>query len=230
MRAEIREKLRNLVRRNYEEISENFNLTRKKEIWPEIRQVADKIKDGDKILDLGCGNGRLLEAVKDKKIKYLGLDASESLIKKARLNYPGYEFLVQDILDLKLEKLEKYNYIFCLAVLQHIPSRELRVEVLKKMKEILVPGGEIIISNWNLWQSKKHLPLIIKNYFIKIFGQSKLDFGDLIFSWKNSQGEEISQRYYHAFTKNELRRLIRKTGLRTKKIYSDNYNYWLILE
>ena len=230
MREEVKEKLRNLVRRNYEEISENFNLTRKKEIWPEIRQVADKIKDGDRVLDLGCGNGRLLEALKDKKIKYLGMDASESLIKKARLNYPGYEFTVQDILDLKLEKIEKYNYIFCLAVLQHIPSQELRVEVLKEIKKLLIPGGEIVISNWNLWQSKKHFPLIVKNYFIKIFGQSKLDFGDLIFSWKNSRGEEISQRYYHAFTKNELRLLIKKAGLRIKKIYSDNYNYWLILE
>ncbi|PIX02803.1 SAM-dependent methyltransferase, partial [bacterium (Candidatus Gribaldobacteria) CG_4_8_14_3_um_filter_42_11] len=41
------------------------------------------VKDGDKVLDVGCGNGRLVKAFENKKISYLGVDNSEKLIKLA---------------------------------------------------------------------------------------------------------------------------------------------------
>ena len=230
MKVNFQKELLEIVKRNYEEISESFNLTRRKEIWPEIKILAEGIKEGDKILDLGCGNGRLVEALKDKTLEYLGIDASSELISKAKLNYPGYSFLVQDIIDLKFNNDKKYNYIFCLAVLQHIPGTDLRISVLKRMKELLLPGGKIIVSNWNLWRSKKHRILLIKKYLTKLLGRNELDFGDIIFPWKNSQGEEVSTRYYHGFTAGELRSLSKKAGLKIEKLYRDNYNYWLILK
>jgi SAM-dependent methyltransferase len=233
MEEAVADKLRALVKRNYKVIAADFDATRKKEIWPEIRNWTEKIKTGDRILDAGCGNGRLLEALKDKNLDYLGIDGSEELIERARLNYPKNRFLVGDLLDLKKIADTNFDYIFCLAVLQHIPGEALRLKALEEMKNKLRTGGKIIISVWNLWnvggKGKKYRKQLFKNWFLKICGRNQLDSGDLIFPWKNSRGEAVSERYYHAFTGRELKRLAMKAGLIVSCLEKDRFNYWLIL-
>lgn len=234
MRKKTAEKLLNLVKSNYQAIAADFNETRKKEIWPEIRESAEALKNGDRVLDIGCGNGRFLEACLDRGVNYLGVDNSPELIKAAEFNYPGYIFKVGDILNLEEATQEKYDYIYCLAVLQHIPGRELRVRALSEMLKKLKPGGEMVISVWNLWsgvwKKKNYRLLILKNWLLYLFKRDRLDFGDLIFPWKNAHGETISARYYHAFTRNELENLVKRTSGKIKEIRKDNYNYWLTIK
>jgi len=219
-----------IVHNNYNEIAADFNLTRKKEIWPEIIRLAESVKDGDKVLDLGCGNGRLIETLKDKEIEYLGVDNSEELIKLAQKNYPGYKFIVSDILNLENIESQKFDYIFCLATLQHLPSQDLRIKVLREMKLLLSDQGQIIISNWNMRSQRKYRFLILKTFWQRIIGKNKLEFGDILFPWKNSRGEIMSERYYHAFRKKELLKLARQAGFNDINIYKDSFNYWLILK
>ncbi len=219
-----------LVRHNYDDISAQFDATRKKEIWPEIREFALKVKTDDQVLDLGCGNGRLLEAFKDKEINYLGVDNSQELIKLAQINYPEHKFIGGDILKLDSIANNKFDFIFCLATLQHIPSRELRIRALEQMASKLKIGGELIISNWNLWGQKKYRQQLIKNFWRKIFGRYELDFNDLVFPWKNAAGKIMSDRYYHAFTKKELKKLARRAQLKILVLRRDKYNFWLILK
>lgn len=242
MKTEKVQELLNLVRDNYQAIASEFDATRKKEIGSEIRLFANKVKAGDSILDLGCGNGRLLEALKEKEIKYLGVDNSSELIKLAQNNYPDNKFVVGDILELEntpdiLELANSrevlngtYDFIFCLAVLQHIPSRELRIKALKDMSLKLKNGGEIIISNWNLWAHKKYRSQLFKRYFLGLFGKKDIEANDLIFPWKNSRGEEKSRRYYHAFTKMEIKKLARLSGLKLLVLKKDQYNIWAVLK
>jgi len=230
MKQNTVDKLLVVVKKNYEAIASDFDLTRKKEIWPKMRELTTAVPAGARVLDVGCGNGRLLEALENKEIEYLGLDNSEALVEIARKNYPGKQFRVKDVLNLALIPENDFDYIFCLAVLQHIPSRALRLEALKQMAGKLKPGGELIISVWNLWKNKKYRPLLLKNYWLKIIGKHSLDFNDLLFPWKNSRGEETSERYYHAFTKKELKKLARLTELKPQKLECDVYNYWYILK
>ena len=86
MDRQTQKNLLTLVKSSYEEIADQFNQTRKKYLWPELIKLTKEIKTGDKILDVGCGNGRLLEAFGDKKISYLGVDNSEKLINLAEKN------------------------------------------------------------------------------------------------------------------------------------------------
>lgn len=230
MKKKIVEQLLLVVKRNYEAIAVDFDLTRKKEVWPKMRELAEVVNNNDKVLDVGCGNGRLLEVFVNKKIKYLGIDNSETLIKIAKGNYSNNEFQVGNILSLDQGPENNFDYVFCLAVLQHIPSRELRLQALRQMKSKLAPGGTLIISVWNLWKNKKYRPLIFKNYWLKIIGRNKLGFNDLLFPWVNNRGEKGSERYYHAFTKKELKKLARLAGLKLQKLEGDQYNYWYILK
>jgi len=228
MRPEITQELLALVKRGYNDIAADFDMTRKKAIWPEIKKLAAEVQDGEAVLDAGCGNGRLLEVL-PARVEYLGVDNSEELIKLARRNYPNHKFVVADILNLDSVPKQSFDQVFCLAVLQHIPSRELRVAALQQLADKLKPSGRLVISVWNLWQSPKHRLLLLKNYWSKILGQGKLDYGDLLFPWKNSGGQEVGERYYHAFTKQELRQITRLAGLKIENFNRDKYNYWLIL-
>jgi 2-polyprenyl-3-methyl-5-hydroxy-6-metoxy-1,4-benzoquinol methylase len=234
MKTEIVQKLSALSKQSYDKIAADFDATRKKYLWPEISKLAEEIKPGAKILDAGCGNGRLLEALTDKQIEYLGVDNSQALLALARTNYPGRNFQeldlsAPDFAGLEILKDKHFDFIFCVAVLQHIPSRAIRIQTLKNLKKLLAPEGQLIISNWNLWASAKR-KLLLKQAFKKIIGLNKLDFGDLIFPWKNSAGEEVSERYYHAFRQSELKRLATQAGFKKIVIKKDLHNYWLILK
>ena len=230
MKESVTKELLNIVKRNYQDIALEFDATRKKEIWPEIRDFANRTKDGESILDLGCGNGRLIEAFKDKDIKYLGVDNSRELIELAKKNYPSREFIKDDILDLKKVPNNKFDSIFCLAVLQHIPSRKLRVGALELMSSKLKKDGEIIISNWNLWSQKKYRAMLLKNYWLKLIGKNDLGYNDLVFPWKNVNCQKASDRYYHAFTKNELKKIARLAKLKIVIFKKDKYNFWIVLK
>ena len=115
-----------LVRRNYEAIAVDFDNTRKKHLWPELIKLAGLVKDGDKVLDVGCGNGQLIEAFKEKKIDYLGVDSSERLIAAAKRNQKlgikNQEFLMGNILELDKISEKDFDYVFCIAVLHHLPG------------------------------------------------------------------------------------------------------------
>lgn len=222
--------LLDIVKRNYEEIAPDFDTTRKKFLWPELLELTKSVKDGNKILDVGCGNGRLIEAFKNKKINYLGVDNSKKLIEAAKNNFsPNYEFKEGDILELDKLPEKDFDYIFSIAVLHHLPDKDLRVQALSQMKNKLGENGKIILTVWNLWTQKKFRRLIFKFGLLKIIGKSKMDCGDVLFDWKNNKGEKISQRYYHAFTKRELKSLAVGAGLKIEKLYHDKFNYYLVL-
>ena len=79
------------VQQNYNDIAEEFSHTRVYP-WKDIDILTKYIKEGDNVLDIGCGNGRLNESLKDKKIFYNGIDNSINLIIKAQHKYPEQYF------------------------------------------------------------------------------------------------------------------------------------------
>jgi 2-polyprenyl-3-methyl-5-hydroxy-6-metoxy-1,4-benzoquinol methylase len=234
MDKQTQQYLLGIVKRNYEEIAADFDTTRKKYLWLELIKLTAPVKDGDRILDVGCGNGRLLQAFGEKKIKYVGVDGSKELIKAAKSNYElritNYEFKNVDVLELNKIPEKDFDYIFYIAVLHHLPGDELRIKALEQVKNKINNNGKIIITVWNLWSRRKFLRLIFKFGWLKLSGRNKMDFGDILFDWKNNKGEQVSRRYYHAFTKNELKKLAVRSGFKIEKLYKDKYNYYLVLE
>ena len=83
------EQLRQIVADNYQEIAEQFSATRQKPLWPRLRQILRQLPISGRLLDIGCGNGRLLEELKKRPIDcYVGLDNSTELLKIAAQRYP----------------------------------------------------------------------------------------------------------------------------------------------
>ena len=194
---------------DYNQIAEEFSNTRR-HIWDEIKFLFEEyIRPNDIVLDLGCGNGRYLPLIKEKAGKYFGVDNSGELIGLAKNRYPGENFQTADALELPFED-NFFDKIYCLAVLHHIPSEELRLKFFQEAKRVLKPGGILILTVWKL-KSKNGLDLTFELYLIlkyilgKFILGSQLDYRD-IFEW---WGKKI-KRYYHCFSQRELISLARK--------------------
>jgi len=211
-----------LNKESFNSIASSFSDSRQNP-WPEVELAIKKyIKPDDRILDLGCGNGRLLKSL-PKNIFYFGLDSSEKLIEEAQkhksiktkkqegngtMKQWGNErvkFICGDILNLNQFKDKSFNIIFMIASFHHIPSKELRQKVLINLHRILMSGGYLIMTNWNLWQFKNK-----KGVWYNLFSkknQKGLGFKDLITLWQNKY-----PLYYHAFTLSELNKVLSKNN------------------
>jgi len=213
---------------DYNTIFAHFSKTRSY-VWEELRYLTQLCIPGEKILDLGCGNGRLLELLKDFNIDYIGIDDSEKLIEVAKQRYPDKRFQKANALSLPFPN-NYFDKIFSIAVFHHIPSEKFRLKFLKEGKRVLKPKGLFILTVWNLFQ-KKFLKYHLKFFFLKVIGKSKLDFKDIFYPWKSPSGEIIVQRYFHCFTKKELKGLAEKVGFQVKEVGflgKANQNIYLI--
>lgn len=221
------------TRQDYNLIAEDFSRKRER-IWEEFDFLKSKVVSGEKVLDLGCGNGRFIEFFKKQGIEYFGVDNSERLIEIAKKRHPEGNFQVADSFNLPFPD-NFFDKIISIAVLHHIPSYGKRTEFLKEAKRILKPKGVLILTVWYLWQKKTAWKLLLQNIFLKLTGRSKLDFNDIFIPWKDSQGKIRAQRYFHCFTKKELQKLAEKAGFKIKKISlfqrsAGFFNLVLILE
>lgn len=181
-------------------------------LWPELEDLKKYTKEGERILDLGCGNGRLFELFSgEKSIEYIGLDSSEEFIAKAREKY-GNHFKVADLLKIPFPD-NHFDSIWSVAVLPHIPSKQFRIKALREIERVLKKNGQVIIICWNLYQLR-YLRILLKFTIRKLVGLSKLDFKDILLTPKKMG----IRRYYHAFTRRELKKLLKETGFSIKKI------------
>lgn len=202
------------TRNDYNLIAEDFSMTRGS-IWPETKSLFDKyFFPGEKVLDLGCGNGRYFEYLKEKKVNYFGVDNSEKLIEIAKARYPEADFQVTDALNLPFSD-NFFDKVISIAVFHHIPSEELRISFLNEAKRILKPEGFLILTVWNWWDFRdlEGIFLIFKHAILKLFGKSKLDFKDVFDPWA-----EKTDLYYHCFTKKELKNLVKKVDFRIREV------------
>lgn len=94
----------------------------------EIESVYGNL-NSKKVLDLGCGPGRLPEAF-PKMSFYLGIDQSKLMIAQARERFPQHHFLCTRIEDYR--NPNTFDTVTCIDVLQHLenPPEELLRRIL----------------------------------------------------------------------------------------------------
>lgn len=144
----------------YNQAGVHFSRTRQKRYgsgssnWVVTDQYLSRLKPSQSVLDLGCGNGKLVTGL-PSGVNYLGTDFSETLLNEARQLHPDHEFKYGDVLNPKdWKELDIYDAIFCVAVLHHVPKRENQVYVLKEIKQHLKQEGFVFLTVWNLWQER----------------------------------------------------------------------------
>jgi len=198
---------------DYDQIATDFSATRAFP-WAEMKHLVEEyVQAGDRILDAGCGNGRLYQLVKDKKIFYEGIDGSPKLVDIAKQKY-GDHFTVKNLVDLAEYPDNSFSLIFCVATFQHIPGAEYRKQVLRSFKRLLLNDSHLIMINWNILNQEKFKPYLKKSARML----PGLDKGDILYPWR-SQKPRVVHRYYHGFSPEEMDNLLVEADLRSEKQY-----------
>ncbi len=196
--------------RVYNRIAEHFSHTRRHP-WGEFTLLETYVKSGDSVLDVGCGNGRLAKFLDTKGVRYTGVDASRELVSVAEREHPGHSFITATADDLPFADAE-FDVVCLIATLHHIPSHDMRQQVIAEAARVLKPGGHLIMTEWNLLHTQ-WWRLLCRYSLRKLFGRSRLDWGDVEKPWKNAQGEIMGYRYLHPFTQTQLTQLLTSAGL-----------------
>lgn len=185
------------LKEDYNLISSSFAKSRDRD-WPEMKFLFDEAKEGEKVLDIGCGNGRFSTHL--EHTDYTGLDFSERMIEEARARFPERNFIVGDALSLPFED-NSFDRVYSIAVLHQIPSKEYRIRALEEMKRVLKPGGHLYATVWNIW--KRNKLFCIKQMIWNFFFSRSLGPRDIFLK---------RDRYYYVFRKKELSYLAKRAG------------------
>jgi len=222
-----------LNREFYTRFGGSFSATRHR-IQPGVRRVLDMLKGDETILDLGCGNGELARALAKRghRGSYLGVDFSLPLLRDAESFPEGFSATFKQVDLTKLSAISGqrsavsdqlsvnggWSLVTAFAVLHHIPSVEIRLNILKTVHGLLKPDGLFIHSNWQFLKSEK-LRARIQPWEAAAILASDVDAGDYLLDWR-SGGRGL--RYVHHFDEGELQDLAEQTGFQIQDVfYSD---------
>lgn len=119
-----------------------YNGTVNADMSPWRDKFENYVLDGGRILDAGCGSGRDSRAFKMHGYSVVAIDASREMCKRAS------ELLDQEVWQMRFEEIafkDEFNGIWACASLLHVSQEELP-NILKKLREALVPNGVLYVS------------------------------------------------------------------------------------
>lgn len=96
-------------------------------------------KEGENILDLGCGTGYLTQQIAEAGANVIGIDNSPAMIAQAQQQYPTVEFEVKDGSNFHFDT--PFDAVFSNATLHWISQKE---KVIDCVYESLKPGGRFV--------------------------------------------------------------------------------------
>ncbi len=99
----------------------------------------------NKLLDVGCGTGYLLNLLSDKKeAEYHGLDLSEGMLKQARAKNIRGTTLVKGRSDELPYEDNYFDVVTCIQSFHHYPDSD---KAMQEVYRVLKPGGIYILSD-----------------------------------------------------------------------------------
>ena len=133
-------------------------------------------KKFNKILDVGCGTGEILNTIATDKNNYYGIDLSEKMVNiaKGKNNSKNITYLVGDAEFLPFED-STFDIIICVESFHHYPNPN---AVIKEFYRVLNNGGTLIICDMYrkapLRQFYNFLMKIVNTGDVKIYTKNEI--------------------------------------------------------
>ena len=219
--------------------------------WPlGFERILPHLRPAANVLDVGCGNGRLLTFLTERgwRGRYLGVDGSAGLLAAAEKDIElGLARISADanvhdrrssapegvrtetlfrLADLRSPQWTATlggcapDAIACLAVLHHIPGAVHRARLVVECAGLLAPGGTLIVSVWQFLGTPRLRARILPWSTVGLSNED-VDPGDYLLSW----GEGAAgNRYCAAIDEETLCTLTTRAGLVTvETFYADGH-------
>jgi len=113
---------------------------------------------------------------------------------------------------------DTFDIIFSFATLHHIPSNEIRLDILKTIYSLLADDGRFIHSNWQFLNSPR-LRGRVQKWSGAGLTESDVDKNDYLLDWR-SGGTGL--RYVHHFSKAELAELAESSGFEIVETFNSD--------
>ncbi|TDB79949.1 class I SAM-dependent methyltransferase [Micromonospora sp. KC721] len=99
---------------------------------------------GGRVLDVGCGNGRVARHLRDLGLDVEGVDLSPGMITEARRLHPDLRFTVGSMLALDVPDATLTGLLAWYSVI-HVPD-DLLPAVFTEFHRVLAPGGHLLLG------------------------------------------------------------------------------------
>jgi len=169
-----------------------------------------------RLVDLGCGTGRLAIPFAKRGFDCVGVDLSEEMLSRAKANATtagvNVEWTKANLVDLAELPTESFDYAACLfSTLGMVRGDGNRRAVLANVARLLKPGGLLVLHIHNRWFSGLGRARVAREFLRSLIG--KKDAGDITMP----QAYGGAPLTLHHFTLREARKLLEKTGFQVKR-------------
>ena len=117
--------------------------------WRGVTDISDLgLRSGMYVLEVGCGNGKTLAALKELGCEVVGVDFSEEAVLSCRQLIPGVDVRQGDILDLEFRD-STFDAVVLFHVLEHILPEDMP-RAASEIERVLRPGGRAYIRSFSV--------------------------------------------------------------------------------
>ena len=114
------------------------------DVHGEAAYVAALVEPGARVLDAGCGTGRVAAELARRRYDVVGVDSDPSMLEVA-YREPGVEWLEGDLAALDLD--DRFDLVVAAGNVVVVLEPGTEAEVVRRLAQHLVPGG-LLVSGW----------------------------------------------------------------------------------
>jgi len=139
------------------------------------------MKPGEKVLDIGCGTGRLLRDIR-VPIDYVGLDISLPYLAFAAKRFRGYgKFVAMSVDACAFRVTEHFDRVIALGVLHHLDDKQV-IALLEFARESLRPQGSFMSMDGCYGRNQSRVARFLLDHDRGKYVRSRGDYDRLIAS------------------------------------------------
>lgn len=175
-----------------------------------VKQISENARS---LLDIGSGDGvRAAHLARALKLPVAVLVEPSPKMAALCRRQP-----VSDVWQVRAEDLpesdQRFDAVTCLwNILGLIEDRARRIRALRKMGQLLAPGGRIFLDVNNRYNARAYGWLPVMGRMLKDLARPSETSGDISFEWR--VGGRRIKSYGHVFTPREVEGLMQRAGLK----------------
>jgi 2-polyprenyl-3-methyl-5-hydroxy-6-metoxy-1,4-benzoquinol methylase len=111
-----------------------------------LKFLLARVRDGERVLDVGCGEGRFTAELAAAGVQGVGIDVAEEPLRRARAGHPGVDVRIVDTCGPWPLADASFDAVWAGEVIEHVVDT---AGWLSEVRRVLRPGGRLLASTPN---------------------------------------------------------------------------------